>query len=109
MVHVDWSFSEAFSLGLGAVIASPVGVMARGTWVPFNASGRVRPLVSLEVPVFFAAAGPMVGVGGAVGVEFRVIRNLAIGAEVPLSYYFGGPADLQRFWLFGALTVTGRL
>jgi hypothetical protein len=108
VVHLDWSFSEAWSAGVGAIIARPFGVMARGTWVPFNASGRVRPLVSLEVPVLFAAS-PAVGVGAALGFEVRLFRNLALGLKVPVSYYLLAPEGTQRFWLFGAVTLTGRL
>jgi MYXO-CTERM domain-containing protein len=109
VAHVDYAFSESFSAGVGAIVAKPFGAFARGTWVPFNAHGQLRPLVALEVPVLFSSAGTAVGVGGAVGVEYRLFRNLAIGLEVPVSYYFGGPADAQRFWLFGAVTVSGRL
>jgi hypothetical protein len=50
-----------------------------------------------------------VGVGGALGLEVRIIRNFAAGVEVPVSYTFGGPANAQRFWLFGAVTLTARL
>jgi TolB-like protein len=108
VAHLDWSFSEAWSAGVGAIIARPFGVMARGTWVPFNASGRVRPLVSLEVPVLFASS-PAVGVGAALGFEWRIVRNLAVGLEVPVSYYLLAPDGTQRLWLFGAVTLTGRL
>ncbi|MBX7101960.1 MAG: hypothetical protein K1X89_29860, partial [Myxococcaceae bacterium] len=109
VVHADYLFSEQFSAGVGAIIARPFGVMARGAWVPFNASGRLRPIVAVEVPVMFAPGGPAVGLGGALGFEARLLKQLAVGAEIPLSYYLGGPSTLQRFWVFGALTVTGRL
>lgn len=109
VVHAAYHFNESLSAGLGAIIARPFGVMARVTWVPFNAHGRVRPLVALEVPMLFSAAGPAVGVGGAVGLEVRLLKQLAVGAEMPVSYYFGGPTDAQRFWLFGAVTLSGRL
>jgi hypothetical protein len=107
VVHVDYELSPAFSLGLGAVIARPLGLMVRGTWVPFNQHGRVRPLVSVEVPVFFAASAPVVvGAGASLGFEVRLIKQLAVGLEVPASFYFTG--NTQKFWLFGAATATGR-
>ncbi len=77
--------------------------------MPINSKGRLRPLVSLEVPVLFATGAPAVGLGAALGVEFRIMRHLAVGAEVPVSYYFVAPANSQRFWLLGELTLTGRL
>ncbi len=109
VVHADWSFTESFSAGLGLLVAKPLGVMARATLVPFNGSGRLRPLVSLEVPVIFSDGAPAVGVGAALGVELRIVRNFAVGLEVPVSYYFGGPPTIQRFWLFGAVMLTGRI
>jgi hypothetical protein len=111
VAHVDYEFNESISAGLGVIAARPFGAFARVGWVPFNAHGRVRPLIALEVPVLFASS-PAFGVGAAVGVEFRLLRNFAVGVEVPFSYYFGGPPELtasNRFWVFGALTLSGRL
>lgn len=56
--------------------------------------------------MFFGSGCISAGVGGALGVELRVMRNLAIAAEIPLSYSFGPSGG---FYYFAALSLSGRL
>jgi hypothetical protein len=107
VVHAAFLPLRSLSVGAGVIIAKPFGAMARISWCPFNSDGLIFPRVSLEVPVMFSAP-TAVGLGIAPGVEVRPLRFLAIGAEVPVQYFFTGPTD-TRFWLFGALYVAARI
>jgi TolB-like protein len=105
--HVDVRLASFLSVGIGALIAQPFGAFVRVTAVPFNAEGRVHPIVALETPLLFSSPISF-GLSAVVGVDIQIVKYLSIGAEVPLVYFLATTSG-QRFWAFGALTVTGHL
>jgi TolB-like protein len=99
--------TPAISVSAGFLTTLPVGVMARGAY-SFNAAGRVRPTVGLEVPVVFTPGTPAVGAALAPGVTFELLSWLSLFVDVPLTFFFTGPADAPRFYLFAALGAAVR-
>lgn len=99
--------SHALSFALGGLFVRGGGVMVRGSFVPFNATGKLKPVVSLEVPMVF---GPPFSLGVAVspGVQFDVMRWLSLGAELPITFFPVAPPGAPGFYIFGAATAAVR-
>ncbi len=99
--------SHALSFAVGGLFVRGGGVMVRGSFVPFNATGRLKPVVSLEVPMVF---GPPFSLGVAVspGVQFDVVRWLSLGAELPITFFPVAPPGAPGFYIFGAATAAVR-
>jgi hypothetical protein len=104
--HVDVHLAEIFSIGAGGfVTGSPsLGVFVRGAIQPFNRDGVLRPVFALEVPVLFEARA-WIGVGAALGLEWRPVRMASIGLEVAAQYFFTGKNGPTPFYLFISPTV----
>ncbi len=96
------------TLSGGVLVNSQMGLVARVEWVPFNAQGRVRPVLALEVPLLFARS-VAVGIGGSVGVQFTLNRWLSVGLAVPGTWLLTAPSGAQRAYLFAGPTVAARL
>lgn len=71
-------------------------------------TGKVRPLVSLGVPVFFSN-GARVAVRAAVGVYLRLGNHLSLFAEAGAEYQFNPEADITKTTFIPALGILGRL
>lgn len=99
--------TPAIAVSAGMMTTLPVGVMVRGAY-SFNAAGRVRPTVGVEVPVVFTPGTPAVGAAISPGVQFEVLSWLSLFVDVPLTYFFTGPTDAPRFYVFAALGAAVR-
>jgi hypothetical protein len=99
--------SEALSFAAGALVVRGGGAMARVAFVPFNADGRLKPVLALEVPAVFGPSFSL-GVGLSPGVQFDVARWLSLGAELPLTYFPVAPLGAPNFYIFGAVMATVR-
>jgi len=99
--------SHALSFSAGALFVQGGGAVVRGSFVPFNAEGRLKPVVSLEVPMVFGPAFSL-GVALSPGVQFDVFRWLSLGAELPLTFFPVAPAGAPPFYVFGAATAAVR-
>ncbi len=71
-------------------------------------TGRVRPLISVGMPVF-VSNGPRFAVRGAVGVELVLDRHLSVIAEVGFEHVFAPEMDVIANLVIPALGVAGRL
>lgn len=106
---VGYRVVAPLALEAGVLVSSRIGAMARAAWIPFNLEGRLRPVLALEVPVVFTDS-PSVGIGASVGLEWVPVPWLALGLELPVSYYVAAPEWVEtRLYVFGALTAALRL
>jgi hypothetical protein len=87
------------TVAAGVLIASPLGFMVQAGWVPFNQRGRLKPVLSVEVPLVLT--GPVsVGLGLAPGVRFDVTHFLSLGIDVPVTFFVSAPAGAPNFYVF---------
>ncbi len=100
-------FTPAWSLAVGGLIVRGGGVMVRGAFVPWNAEGRFKPVLGLEVPVLF---GPKIGVGIAIAPGFQADLTswLSLGVDVPVTYFPTAEPGTPALYVFGAATATLR-
>ena len=99
--HAAGSF---FSAGGGVMVTRRFGVLLRATWWPLGMTGRWRPKLGLEVPLLFDTTTE-VGIGGVAGIEVGLSRQAAIGIELPVYWFFAGPANGETTYAFGGLTL----
>jgi hypothetical protein len=99
-VMVGYQIVPAFALELGGLVGSNPGALVRAAWIPFNATGKVKPLVALEVPLLFTS--PLsAGVGLTLGVHYQPARWISLGLEAPAVWFFNAPSwATQRRYLF---------
>lgn len=101
------SVLPSLSVAAGVLIASPIGFLLQASWVPFNVNGRLKPVLSLEVPLVLT--GPVsVGAGLAPGVRFDVTHFLSLGVDLPVTFFFSAPAGAPNFYVFATGTATVR-
>jgi len=74
---------------------------------PWNAAGRVHPVVSLEL-LALSAEPVSPGVGASVGVEWRVTPRLDLGIELPVVRLFAVVDGMRETYLFVAATAAWR-
>ncbi len=101
---VGYRLLQSLTASAGVLVTGQMGLLARLEWVPFNAQGKVRPVLALEVPVLFARS-VAAGIGGSAGVQVSLTRWLSLGLEVPGTWFFTAPAGAQRGYLFAGPTV----
>jgi len=99
--------TPAWSLAAGALVVRNGGAMLRGAWVPWNALGRFKPVLGLEVPVLF---GPSVQVGLALapGFQAELTSWLSLGLDLPVTWFPTAAASVPSLYVFGAATATVR-
>ncbi len=90
-----------------AGIVGPTYGVYLGTTVALF-TGKVRPQVSLGVPVFFSN-GPRFAARAAVGVDLRLGNHVSLFAEVGGEYQFNPEADITKTTFIPALGILGRL
>lgn len=95
---------DQLRVSAGALLSSSLGAVVNVSWIPVNATGRLYPLVGLEVPLLFSPRFTA-GVGANVGVEWAPVSWLTLGLEVPLYYFFDAEAGKKSFYVFGAATA----
>jgi hypothetical protein len=103
------------SFGIGDRLEIAAGGLVghfKGGWIGARillASGALKPLVSLDVPLFFVDGKAMPGLQPGAGVEWDPSRHFGLFAAVTAPIFPGADADLQRFWLVPSLGIQGRL
>lgn len=99
--------SPAWSVALGGLFVRGGGAMLRGAWVPFNAGGRFKPVLGLEVPALF---GPALNVGVALAPGFQADLTswLSLGLDVPVTWFPTAAVGTPALYVFGAITATIR-
>ncbi len=106
---VGWQPIDQIRLSAGLLAAKTrQGMVVNLSWLPWNAGGQLYPLLGIEAPIFFDS--PLsAGAGVNIGLEYAPVSFLAIGLEVPAYYFLTAPPGKDRGYVFGALSVVGRL
>jgi hypothetical protein len=74
----------------------------------YLSDGALRPRFAVGLPIF-VSSGVRVGVRGAVGVEWRATRHVAVTAELGVEHYLDPNGDIAGTTLTPTVGVTGRL
>ncbi|MBI3184264.1 MAG: hypothetical protein HYZ28_19195 [Myxococcales bacterium] len=99
----------SLTASLGALGTSYPGALARLSWVPFNAEGKLRPVLAVELAALLTDPIASLGPGLSVGLEYAPVRWLSVGLEVPALYLLAAPTWARRGYVFAGPTVAVRL
>jgi len=105
-VGVHLGVAGRYEARAAALIGDHPGGYAGG--VAYLAGRRVRPLVSVGVPVLFAD-GARVAVRGAAGVAWNASRHLSLVLELGVERWLNAHADIDATQVVPSLCAVGRL